>query len=58
MIAPSLASASGDASVKLWSFERQRCAATLSEHKQAVWAVRFHCGGDWLASASLDHTVR
>lgn len=54
----SLASGGGDGRVKLWSFERQRCVATLAEHKQAVWGVRYHDGGEWLASCSLDHTVR
>ena len=34
------------------------CVATLTEHKQAVWCVRYHDGGDWLASCSLDHTIR
>jgi WD40 repeat protein len=54
----SLASGSGDASVKLWSFEKQRCVATFTEHKQAVWGVRYHDQGEWLASCSLDHSVR
>ena len=44
--------------MKLWSFEKQKCVATLSDHKQAVWSVKYHHGGDWLASCSLDHSVR
>jgi WD40 repeat protein len=44
--------------VKIWSFEKQRCVATLSDHKQAVWSVKYHDQGDWLASCSLDHSVR
>lgn len=48
----------GDSTVKLWSFEKQRCVATLSDHKQAVWSVKYHDQGDWLASSSLDHSVR
>lgn len=48
----------GDGSVKIWSFEKQKCVATFTEHKQAVWAVACHDQGDWLASSSLDHTVR
>lgn len=44
--------------MKLWSFEKQKCVATLSDHKQAVWAVKYHHAGDWLASCSLDHSVR
>ncbi len=42
----------------MWSFEAQRCVATFAEHKQAVWSVRWHDQGEWLASSSLDHTVR
>lgn len=48
----------GDSTVKVWSFEKQRCVATLSDHKQAVWSVKYHDQGDWLASCSLDHSVR
>jgi WD40 repeat protein len=48
----------GDSTVKLWGFEKQKCVATLSDHKQAVWAVKYHHAGDWLASCSLDHSVR
>jgi hypothetical protein len=48
----------GDSTVKLWSFEKSKCVATLSDHKQAVWSVKHHHGGDWLASCSLDHSVR
>ena len=53
-----LASGSGDASVKLWSFEQQRCVATYSDHTQAVWGVAFHDLGDFVASCSLDHSTR
>lgn len=48
----------GDSTVKLWAFEKQKCVATLSDHKQAVWIVKYHHAGDWLASCSLDHSVR
>jgi WD40 repeat protein len=48
----------GDSTVKLWAFEKQKCVATLSDHKQAVWSVKYHHAGDWLASCSLDHSVR
>lgn len=48
----------GDSTVKLWDFEKQKCVATLSDHKQAVWSVKYHHAGDWLASCSLDHSVR
>ena len=53
-----LASASGDSTVKLWSFEQQRCVATYSDHTQAVWGVAFHDLGDFVASCSLDHSTR
>ena len=53
-----LASGSGDASVKLWSFEQQRCVATYNDHTQAVWGVAFHDLGDFVASCSLDHSTR
>ena len=53
-----LASVSGDASVKLWSFEQQKCVATYTDHTQAVWGVAFHDMGDFVASCSLDHSVR
>jgi len=53
----SLASGGGDAAVKVWDFAQQRCVLTFTEHKQAVWGVRYHHSGDVLASCSLDHTV-
>ena len=53
-----LASASGDSSVKLWSFEQQQCVATYTDHTQAVWGVAFHDLGDFVASCSLDHSAR
>jgi WD40 repeat protein len=53
-----LASGSGDSTVKLWDFAQQRCVMTFTDHKQAVWGVRYHHAGDVLASCSLDHTVR
>lgn len=53
----SLASGGGDAAVKVWDFAQQRCVLTFTDHKQAVWGVRYHHSGDVLASCSLDHTV-
>lgn len=53
-----LTSGSGDSSVKLWSFEQQKCVATYADHTQAVWGVAFHDLGDFVASCSLDHSVR
>ena len=53
-----LASASGDMSVKLWSFAKQKCVATFKGHKQAVWGVAWHDQGNFLASCSMDQSVR
>jgi len=40
-----LATGSGDATVKLWDFAKTSCAATFTEHTQAVWDVAFHDQG-------------
>lgn len=53
-----LASGSGDMTVKIWDFEKQRCVLTFAKHAQAVWSVAFHHTGDFVASASLDHSAR
>lgn len=53
-----LASASGDMSVKLWSFAKQRCVANLKGHTQAVWGVAWHDQGTFLASCSMDQSLR
>ena len=53
-----LATASGDSTVKLWSFAQQKCVATLKGHAQAVWGVDWHDQGGFVASCSLDHSVR
>jgi WD40 repeat protein len=53
-----LATASGDGTVKLWSFSKSKCVATYTEHSQAVWACTFHDGGDFLVSGSMDHTCK
>ena len=53
-----LASGSGDATVKLWSFEQQRCVTTLTGHAGAVWACAFHYGGEFIASGSQDQSAR
>ena len=49
-----LATSSGDKSVKIWDFANSCCTATFLEHKQPVWAVKFHDTGDFLLSASMD----
>ena len=55
-----LASASGDATVKVWDLAKpaRGCVATLAEHTAAVWSAAWHDGGEVVASAGLDHTVR
>merc|ERR1712139_14712 len=53
-----LATGSGDSTVKLWDFAKTSCAATFTEHTQAVWDVAFHDCGDFTVSASMDHTVK
>lgn len=53
-----LVSASGDCTVKLWSFEAAKCISTFTEHTQAVWDACFHDTGDFVASCSLDHSAR
>lgn len=53
-----LATCSGDSTVKIWNFEKQNCAHTFTDHLQAVWDVSWHSGGDFLVSASRDHTAK
>lgn len=53
-----LATASGDGTVKVWDFVNACCAATFSDHAQAVWGVSYHDSGDFLISCSMDHTAK
>lgn len=53
-----LASASEDATVKLYDYESGEFDRTLKGHTQPVLAVAFAPGGQWLASASADLTVK
>jgi WD40 repeat protein len=53
-----LATGSGDRTVKLWNFEKQKCVYTFNEHLEAVWAVNWHSCGDFLLSASKDKTCK
>jgi WD40 repeat protein/AAA+ ATPase superfamily predicted ATPase len=53
----SLASASGDNSIKLWHPDG-RLRATLEGHRNAVFDVSFSPDGQTIASASLDGTVK
>jgi WD40 repeat protein len=53
-----LATSSGDSTVKIWSFEKEKCIHTFSDHLKAVWSVAWHSCGMFLASASMDCTVK
>ncbi len=53
-----LASAGGDATVRLWDPKTGRLLATLTGHRKAVTSLAFSPGGDLLASGSLDGAVR
>jgi WD40 repeat protein len=52
-----LASASGDHTVKLWNVQTGHCLQTLQGHTNWVWSVAFHPQGKILASSG-DVTVR
>lgn len=52
-----IVSASEDTTLKLWSLQG-KLLQTLTGHQAGVIDVRFSPDGDYIASASLDHTVR
>ena len=54
----SLATSSGDGSVKVWDLKKASCIQTLSDHQQPVWAVAWHWAGTVIASAAMDHTIK
>ena len=53
-----LATASADASAKLWEASSGRLLHTLSGHTAGVWVARFSPDGKEVATASSDGTVR
>lgn len=49
-----LASASFDATIKLWDIERGEMKYNLTEHTEPVYSVSFSPSGEYLASGSFD----
>ena len=37
---------------------RSKCVASLTEHTATIWGVTYHHAGDFLVSASMDHTAK
>ena len=53
-----LASGSGDETIKLWDVVTGEVKATLEGHEGYVWSVAFSPDGLTLASGSLDKTIK
>ena len=53
-----VATASEDASIKLWDYEQGELENTLKSHTGIVSFIAFHPGGKTLASCSTDMTIK
>ena len=53
-----LASAGGDATVRVWGIGKMNLLATLTSHRKGVTSVAFHPGSLALASGGLDASLR
>ncbi|MEH2248526.1 WD40 repeat domain-containing protein, partial [Nostoc sp.] len=53
-----LASASGDKTIKLWNLDTHKEITTLRGHSDSVFSIVFSPDGKTLASASADKTIK
>lgn len=53
-----VASASADASAKIWSPQRSECVSTLRGHAQGICDVAWNSAGTYICTASDDHTLK
>lgn len=53
-----MVTSSGDCTIKVWDFLNSTCTHTFNDHIQPVWGVAYHNTGDFIVSASMDHTAK